>query len=162
VVGVGGSDESADGVAAKDGGPSRNSMHALLGIGVFAIALISTYQGVIRLREADPIYPSGAIQAINDLLFVIILLEILRTVIGRFTNGSYQLENFLVIGVIASVRSILTVGATLTLGSDISSEKFDRLLFELSASAVITLLLVISLAVAKFARRKFDPEDSLD
>lgn len=138
---------------------AEDSMHAALGIGVFVIALISTYQGIMRLRNADPIYPNGAIQAINDLLFVIILLEILRTVIGRFTNGSYQLESFLVIGVIASVRSILTVGATLTLGSDISSEKFDRLLFELSASAVITLLLVISLAVAKFARRKFDPED---
>ena len=63
------------------------------------------------------------------------------------------------IGVIASVRSILTVGATLTLGSDISQEKFTRLLFELGVSAVISLLLVISLAVAKFSRRRFDPAD---
>jgi uncharacterized membrane protein (DUF373 family) len=138
---------------------AEDTMHAALGVGVFVIALISTYQGILRLRSSDPLYPDGAIQAINDLLFVIILLEILRTVIGRFTSGSYQLESFLVIGVIASVRSILTVGATLTLGNDVSAEKFDRLLFELSASAVISLLLVISLAVAKFARRRFDPED---
>ncbi len=138
---------------------AEDSMHALLGIGVFLVALISTYQGVVRLLESERIYPEGAIRAINDLLFVIILLEILRTVIGRFTSGSYQLESFLVIGVIASVRSILTVGATLTLGSDISQEKFTRLLFELGVSAVISLLLVISLAVAKFSRRRFDPAD---
>lgn len=138
---------------------AEDSMHALLGLGVFIVALISTYQGVARLLESDRIYPEGAIRAINDLLFVIILLEILRTVIGRFTSGSYQLESFLVIGVIASVRSILTVGATLTLGSDISQEKFTRLLFELSVSAVISLLLVIALAVAKFSRRSFDPAD---
>ena len=130
---------------------AEDSMHALLGIGVFVVALISTYQGVVRLLESERIYPEGAIRAINDLLFVIILLEILRTVIGRFTSGSYQLESFLVIGVIASVRSILTVGATLTLGSDISQEKFTRLLFELGVSAVISLLLVIALAVAKFS-----------
>lgn len=138
---------------------AEDSMHALLGIGVFLVALISTYQGVVRLLESERIYPEGAIRAINDLLFVIILLEILRTVIGRFTSGSYQLESFLVIGVIASVRSILTVGATLTLGSDISQEKFTRLLFELGVSAVISLLLVISLAVAKFSRRRFDLAD---
>jgi len=138
---------------------AEDSMHALLGIGVFVVALISTYQGVVRLLESERIYPEGAIRAINDLLFVIILLEILRTVIGRFTSGSYQLESFLVIGVIASVRSILTVGATLTLGSDISQEKFTRLLFELGVSAVISLLLVIALAVAKFSRRRFDPAD---
>lgn len=138
---------------------AEDSMHALLGIGVFVVALISTYQGVVRLLESERIYPEGAIRAINDLLFVIILLEILRTVIGRFTSGSYQLESFLVIGVIASVRSILTVGATLTLGSDVSQEKFTRLLFELAVSAVISLLLVIALAVAKFSRRRFDPAD---
>ncbi len=138
---------------------AEDSMHALLGIGVFVVALISTYQGVARLLQSERIYPEGAIRAINDLLFVIILLEILRTVIGRFTSGSYQLESFLVIGVIASVRSILTVGATLTLGSDISQEKFSRLLFELGVSAVISLLLVLALAVAKFSRRRFDPAD---
>ncbi len=138
---------------------AEDSMHALLGVGVFVVALISTYQGVARLLQSERIYPEGAIRAINDLLFVIILLEILRTVIGRFTSGSYQLESFLVIGVIASVRSILTVGATLTLGSDISQEKFSRLLFELGVSAVISLLLVLALAVAKFSRRRFDPAD---
>ncbi|MBM3703621.1 MAG: hypothetical protein FJW54_00930 [Actinobacteria bacterium] len=136
---------------------AEDLMHALLGVGVFIVALISTYQGVIRLIEAERIYPEGAIRGINDLLFVIILLEILRTVIGRFTNGSYQLESFLIIGVIASVRSILTVGATLTLGSDISQEKFTRLLYELGISAIISLLLVVALAIAKFSRRSFDP-----
>lgn len=135
---------------------AEDVMHGVIGVGVFIVALIATYQGAQRLIDSERIYPEGAIRAINDLLFVIILLEILRTVIGRFASGSYQLESFLIIGVIASVRSILTVGATLTLGSDISDVKFSRLLYELGISAVISVLLVIALAVAKFARRRFD------
>lgn len=131
---------------------AEDSLHAFLGIVVFAIALISIYFGFRRYIDTQPSYPNAVIQSVNDLLFVIIVLEILRTVIGRFSDGSYQLENFLIIGVIASVRSILTVGATLTLGSEISDNKFDRLIKELIVSAIITLILVSALFISKQTR----------
>lgn len=131
---------------------AEDSLHAFLGIVVFAIALISIYFGFRRYIDTQPSYPNAVIQSVNDLLFVIIVLEILRTVIGRFSDGSYQLENFLIIGVIASVRSILTVGATLTLGSEISDDKFDRLIKELIVSAIITLILVSALFISKQTR----------
>ena len=54
------------------------------------------------------------------------ILEILRTVIARYTDGVFQLQNFLIIGVIAAVRHILTVGASMTLASGKSQEQFDR------------------------------------
>lgn len=131
---------------------AEDFLHALLGIVIFAIALISIYFGFKRYINTQPSYPNAVIQSVNDLLFVIIVLEILRTVISRFSDGTYQLENFLIIGVIASVRSILTVGATLTLGSEISQDKFDRYIKELVVSALITLILVSALYISKQSR----------
>lgn len=45
----------------------------------------------------------------------ILILEILRTVIARDTAGVFQLQNFVIIGIIAAVRHILAVGAYITL-----------------------------------------------
>jgi len=91
------------------------------------------------------------IQAINDILFIIIILEILRTVIARYTDGVFQLQNFLVIGIIASVRHILTVGAYMTLGSGKTREEFDRAVIELGISSAIVVALVLAIFLAKVA-----------
>ena len=62
---------------------------------------------VVRVFTTSPFFPTGMIQAINDVLFIVIILEILRTVIARYTDGVFQLQNFLIIGIIAAVRHIL-------------------------------------------------------
>ena len=90
-------------------------LHGFLGIVLFVISVLATGYSLQRLIETRPFFPIGMIQAINDILFVVIILEIMRTVIVRFTDGIFQLDNFLIIGVIAAVRHILTVGASLTM-----------------------------------------------
>jgi uncharacterized membrane protein (DUF373 family) len=89
------------------------------------------------------------IQAINDILFIIIILEILRTVVARYTDGVFQLQNFLIIGVIAAVRHILTVGASMTLASGKSQAEFDRAVIELGISTAIVIGLVFAIFMAK-------------
>jgi uncharacterized membrane protein (DUF373 family) len=89
------------------------------------------------------------IQAINDILFIIIILEILRTVVARYTDGVFQLQNFLTIGVIAAVRHILTVGASLTLADGKSQVDFDRAVIELGISAGIVVALVFAIFLSK-------------
>jgi len=89
------------------------------------------------------------IQAINDILFIIIILEILRTVVARYTDGVFQLQNFLIIGVIAAVRHILTVGASMTLASEQSQVEFDRSLLELGVSAGIVVALVFAIFLSR-------------
>jgi uncharacterized membrane protein (DUF373 family) len=89
------------------------------------------------------------IQAINDILFIIIILEILRTVIARYTDGVFQLQNFLIIGVIAAVRHILTVGASMTLASGKSQEQFERAILELAVSAAIVVALVFAIFLSR-------------
>jgi uncharacterized membrane protein (DUF373 family) len=93
------------------------------------------------------------IQGVNDILFIVIILEILRTVISRFTDGVYQLDKFLIIGVIAAVRHILTVGASLTLTASKSDEAFRRALYELGLNAVVVVALVFAIFLSKAAHR---------
>ncbi len=81
--------------------------------------------------------------------FIIIILEILRTVVARYTDGVFQLQNFLIIGVIAAVRHILTVGASMTLASGKSQSEFDRAVVELGISSGIVVALVFAIFLAR-------------
>jgi len=129
----------------------EETFHAVIGVFLFGIAVAALVYSVIRVFTTSPFFPNGMIQAINDILFIIIILEILRTVIARYTDGVFQLQNFLVIGIIASVRHILTVGAYMTLGSGKSTEEFDRAVIELAISSGIVVALVLAIFLAKAA-----------
>ena len=122
----------------------------VLGVFLFGIAVAALVYSVIRVFTTSPFFPSGMIQAINDVLFIIIILEILRTVIARYTDGVFQLQNFLIIGIIAAVRHILTVGAYMTL-SEKTQEDFDRAVIELAISSGIVVALVFAIFLAKVA-----------
>lgn len=123
--------------------------HVVLGVFLFAIAVAALIFSVIRVFTTWPFFPDGMIQAINDILFIIIILEILRTVIARYTDGVFQLQNFLIIGIIAAVRHILTVGASMTLGAEKPRESFDRAVIELGISSGIVVALVFAIFLSK-------------
>ena len=128
--------------------------HAVLAIALLAIGIGAFFFSIKRLFETAPFFPNGMIQGVNDILFIVIILEILRTVISRFTDGVYQLDKFLIIGVIAAVRHILTVGASLTLESGKSNEAFDRAIYEMGLNALIVVALVFAIFLSKNAHRK--------
>ena len=123
--------------------------HIILGIFLLGIAIAALIFSVTRVFETSPFFPTGMIQAINDILFIIIILEILRTVVARYTDGVFQLQNFLIIGVIAAVRHILTVGASMTLASGKSQDEFNRAVIELGISTGIVVALVFAIFLAK-------------
>ena len=118
--------------------------HAILAIALLGIGIGAFFYSIKRLFETTPFFPNGMIQGVNDILFIVIILEILRTVISRFTDGVYQLDKFLIIGVIAAVRHILTVGASLTLESGKSDQAFDRAIYEMGLNAGIVVALVFA------------------
>jgi len=127
-------------------------LHGFLGIILFVISVLAAGFTLKRLIETRPFFPLGMIQGINDILFVVIILEIMRTVIVRFTDGIFQLDNFLIIGVIAAVRHILTVGASLTMEKSKTTELFRRALMEMGVNTGIVLALVFALFLARSAR----------
>jgi uncharacterized membrane protein (DUF373 family) len=127
--------------------------HAILAVTLFIIGVFAFFYSVKRLFETAPFFPNGMIQGVNDILFIVIILEILRTVISRFTDGVYQLDKFLIIGVIAAVRHILTVGASLTLESSKSDTAFERSIYEMGLNALIVVALVFAIFLSKAAHR---------
>lgn len=133
--------------------------HIVLGVFLLGIAAAALYFSVVRVFETSPFFPTGMIQAINDILFIIIILEILRTVVARYTDGVFQLQNFLIIGVIAAVRHILTVGASMTLAYGKTQDEFDRAIVELSVSSAIVVALVFAIFLSK-ASNNFAPKPS--
>ena len=128
--------------------------HVVLTVLLFLVALGAVIFTVIRLFNTEPFYPNGMLQAINDILFVVIILEIARTVIARFNSGFYQLSRFLVIGVIASVRHILSVGSSLTLSIGKTPEAFERGIIELLVNGGIVVALVLAIFMTQVAERQ--------
>ena len=129
-------------------------VHGFLGILLFVIASLAAVFTLQRLIETRPFFPTGMIQGVNDILLVVIIIEIMRTVVVRFTDGIFQLDSFLIIGVIAAVRHILTVGAALTMEKDKSTELFNRSLYEMGVNTGIVLALVFALFLSRSANKK--------
>ena len=127
--------------------------HAILALSLFVIGIGAFFFSIKRLIETAPFFPNGMIQGVNDILFIVIILEILRTVISRFTDGVYQLDKFLIIGVIAAVRHILTVCASLPLTAQKTDEAFRRALYELGLNALVVIALVFAIFLSKAAHR---------
>jgi uncharacterized membrane protein (DUF373 family) len=131
-------------------------VHGFLGILLFIISALAVFFSVERLLETRPFFPTGMIQGINDILLVVIIIEIMRTVVVRFTDGIFQLDSFLIIGVIAAVRHILTVGAALTMEKDKTTEAFNRSLIEMGVNTGIVVALVFALFLSRSARKGAD------
>ena len=54
-------------------------------------------------------------RAVNSVLFIVVVLELVRTIVARLEADGFQLQPSLVIGIISATRAILTVGAELSL-----------------------------------------------
>jgi uncharacterized membrane protein (DUF373 family) len=130
---------------------AEDVFHVVLTGLLFLVALGAVIFTVVRLFTTPNFYPDGMLQAINDILFVVIILEIARTVIARFNSGFYQLSRFLVIGVIASVRHILSVGSSLTLSIGKTPEAFERGVIELLVNSGIVVALVLAIFMTRLA-----------
>ena len=86
---------------------------------------------------------------LNDVLFAIIILELLSTVFTHLFKGGLQLKSFLIIGIISSVRRILVLGAQLSAGSLQGEAVFRRGVTELAIDALVVLALSIALYITR-------------
>lgn len=109
-------------------------------------ALVHT---VVDFFINDEVFAERVTGVVNGVLFVVIGLELLRTVLAHFENASFQLKPFLIIGIISVVRHILTVGAELSLQEEHGADLFQRADVELGINALVVLALVIGLVLVR-------------
>lgn len=86
------------------------------------------------------------IELVSGLLLVLIIMEMLGTVIHYLRVHTTSLQPFLFIGIVSATRSILSIGARLTIkGPDLSANEFNNAMIELGVSAAVILALGITL-----------------
>ncbi len=116
----------------------------VLGMTVFAYGWISFFTGLHK----------GVLHAamglMVDLLLVVIFLELFRTILEFLKTHTLTLEPFLYIGIVATIRRILTLTAHETI-VHASPEQFDRYLWDVGLHGVLVIGLILSLLVYKKA-----------
>jgi len=86
------------------------------------------------------------IEFISGLLLVLIIVEMLGTVIHYLQTHATSLRPFLFIGVVSATRSILSIGARLSVeGLNIQATDFLHAMIELGVNAAVILALGITL-----------------
>ena len=116
---------------------------------LLAVAGVVLWQTGTELFHAHRVFATRVTDAINGVLFVIILMELLRTVVAHFEGAGLQLQPFLIIGIISAVRHILTIGARLTLSGEGSESAFQHSQVELGVEAGVVLALAVGLVLIR-------------
>lgn len=127
-------------------GTANRIAYLLIGILFLGVALVMGVYAVISfLRHVGGDFRPSVVEAINDLLLVLIILEVIGTVRGYLATNSTSLRPFLYIGIISATRRILAVGAETSLGTDARSQPFSNIMIDLGVNAGVVLALAIAL-----------------
>ncbi|MGH7230560.1 MAG: phosphate-starvation-inducible PsiE family protein [Nitrospiraceae bacterium] len=86
----------------------------------------------------------AGLKLLNDLLLVIILLELFRTVVRFLQTEILALEPYLSVGIIACTRRILTASAELSHMPEITNELFNRYLMDVGVNVGVIMVLIIA------------------
>jgi uncharacterized membrane protein (DUF373 family) len=110
----------------------------VLGMLIFAHSwfIFVTKAGQIGLLQSG-------LKLLNDLLLVIILLELFRTVIRFLQTEILDLEPYLAVGIIACTRRILTASAELSHLPAMSDTQFYQYLMDVGLNVTVIMVLVV-------------------
>jgi hypothetical protein len=91
------------------------------------------------------------VTAIDGILVVIILLDIAHTVFGFLRSAVFPVRPFLVIGILAGVRDILSASAHLTLAGPLSQRAFNDTLWSLGVGVGVVVSLLLGLYLLRLS-----------
>jgi uncharacterized membrane protein (DUF373 family) len=131
----------------------ENTMFLAVAVALLVIAVFVFVRGIHDLVVAPPQeqFAVTITRAVNSALFIVVVLELIRTIVARLEGGGFQLQPFLVIGIISATRDILTVGAELSLVG--RQAPIAPTLTELAINAGVVVALAVALVlVRRFAR----------
>jgi uncharacterized membrane protein (DUF373 family) len=132
--------------------------HLLLYIAALALlvtgAAVLVVSAISAVFNPHPTWTERMVTSVEGVLLFLIIMEIFITVLTHARGGRIQLEFFIVIGVIALVRHILSVVVRLTIPTTPNASR-QRLL-DLAVDAGAALVLVVALAIARGSARRSD------
>lgn len=119
--------------------------------GLMLVASVVLVRTLIRLFDHWAQFDNAAVSAINGILVVIILIDIAHTIYGHVRTTVFPVRPFLVIGILAGVRDILSASARLTFGNTISPTAFDDALISLGVGVGVVVFLLLGLLILRFS-----------
>ena len=91
-------------------------------------------------------FPLAVVTLVNDLLLVMIIMEVLRTVLSYLEERGTSLRPFLFIATISATRRILAIGAQMSIaGETLPADQFQRAMVDLGANAAVILAIALAL-----------------
>ena len=116
-------------------------IHIAVALFLLISALFILGRTVLHFQE---ISTHSILAVINDVLFVLIIMELLWTVIRFLGRKSFSLGSFLIIGIIGSIRKMLMVEAHMSMGGEVTTEKFYQYMMEMGLSSAIVFILIVA------------------
>ncbi len=115
---------------------------------VAGIVLVRTMVSFLRYGNS---FPEAVVSSIDGILVVIIILDIAHTVFGHLRSSTFPVRPFLVIGILAGVRDILSASAHLTLSGPVTQRSFYDTLISLGVGVGVVVFLLLGLLILRFS-----------
>jgi len=142
---------------------AENAVYTLAGIllaGGAVVVLVAV--GYHLVKEVGGGVEKAITTALDGLLLVFILLELLAAVRATMIEHKLVAEPFLVAGIIAAIKEIIVVslGAQESMGKD--SPAFDDAMVQVSVLGVIVLLLAVATYLVRRKEREPEEQDNAE
>lgn len=120
-------------------------LYTIVGILLFGLAIAGLGYALFTIpKNLERGVPYTLTNLLSELLLVLILAEIIRTIVTFITTRTSSVRPFLTVALISSVRRILSVGAELSL-EDLGGDAFKRAIVELGVDGGLILIVALSL-----------------
>src|ERR1035441_5776512 len=125
-------------------------------LSLMLVAGIVLVRSLVNFLDDWNQFPQSVVSAIDGILVVIILLDIAHTVFGHLRASVFPVRPFLIIGILAGVRDILSASAHLTLSSPLKQGDFNDTLISLGVGVGVVVFLLLGLLILRFSERAED------
>jgi uncharacterized membrane protein (DUF373 family) len=124
------------------------AIYALVGL-VFLLAALAMLVYSVLAFQGDLValgFPLAIVALVNDLLLVMIIMEVLRTVLSYLAERGTSLRPFLFIAAISATRRILAIGAQMSVaGEKLPPATFQQSMIDLGVNALAILAIAVAL-----------------
>jgi uncharacterized membrane protein (DUF373 family) len=137
---------------------AEDVLYGLIGILLAAGALLVLIEAAVSLATNAVDEPHLAVEkALDSLLITFILVELLSAVRETLRKRQLVAEPFLLVGIIASIKEIVVIGAFAE-DDAASSEQFTNTLLHLAVLGGVVLALSVALLLLR--RKEREPEET--
>jgi Phosphate-starvation-inducible E family len=122
------------------------------------VASIVLVRSLVKFLDDWNEFPRSVVSVIDGILVVIILLDIAHTVFGHLRASVFPVRPFLIIGILAGVRDILSSSAHLALSGTLSAVDFRDTMISLGVGVGVVVILLLGLLILRFAAMPADED----